>query len=233
MRRDSADPASPPGPVLLVFTLDVPINPHPTATVTSSREPSRVYIHADESCLGNQFQNRQNPGGAAGLVEFWDGEGWVRRDYWISEPDTTNNRMALRSAIEGLKALKRPCHIRFVSDSQYLVKGMEEWIHGWKRRGWKRKGGKIENLELWKELDRTVGDHQVRWVWVRGHAGHPRNEYANDLAIRAARKQDDSGGLRPSGFQEWLDREREESERYLDFFEFAPPEEQGLEPVED
>ncbi len=198
--------------------------------VPISEERSHVYIHADESCLGNQFQDRQNPGGAAGLVEFWDGQGWIRRDYWISEPDTTNNRMALRSAIEGLRALRRPCRVRFVSDSQYLVKGMEEWIHGWKRRGWKRKGGKIENLELWKELDRTVGEHQVTWVWVRGHAGHPRNEYANDLAIRAARKQDDSGGLQPSGFQEWLNRERDESERYLDFYEFASPREQGLEP---
>ncbi len=182
-----------------------------------------VQIHADESCLGNQFQGRANPGGAAGLVEFWDGDGWVRRDYWISDNDTTNNQMALHSAIEGLRALKRPCRVRFVSDSQYLVRGMKEWIHGWKRKGWKRKGGPIENLGLWKELDRVAARHELEWEWVRGHAGHARNEYANHLATRAAREQTDSGGLRPSEFVEWLNRERDERERYLDFYEFAPP----------
>jgi len=182
-----------------------------------------VQIHADESCLGNQFQGRANPGGAAGLVEFWDGDGWVRRDYWISDNDTTNNRMALQSAIEGLRVLKRPCRVRFVSDSQYLVRGMKEWIHGWKRKGWKRKGGPIENLGLWKQLDRVAARHEMEWEWVRGHAGHPRNEYANHLAIRAAKEQTDSGGLQPSEFVEWLNRERDERERYLDFYEFAPP----------
>ncbi|TVR54658.1 MAG: ribonuclease HI [Gemmatimonadales bacterium] len=191
----------------------------------SDPNPSRaVWIHADESCLGNQFQDRASPGGAAGLVEVWTGDGWERRDYWISEPGTTNNRMALRSAIEGLSGLRYPCEVRFVSDSQYLVKGMSEWIHGWKRRGWKRKGGAIENVELWKELDREAARHKVRWEWVRGHAGHPRNEYANDLAVRAAREQDASNGLVPSGFEEWLERQREEKGRYLDEFEFTPPE---------
>jgi ribonuclease HI len=188
-----------------------------------SDTPPHVQIHADESCLGNQFQGRANPGGAAGLTEFWDGSAWIRRDYWISESDTTNNRMAIRSAIEGLRALKRSCSVRFVSDSQYLVKGMSEWLPGWKRRGWKRKGGPIENLELWKELDREARRHRIEWVWVRGHAGHPRNEYANHLAVRAAKEQTQSGGLVPSGFEEWLNREREQRERYLDFFEFAPP----------
>jgi ribonuclease HI len=185
-----------------------------------------VFIHADESCLGNQFQDRANPGGAAGLVEHWTGEGWERRDYWISEPGTTNNRMALRSAIEPLRAMKRRCRIRFVSDSQYLVKGMNEWLPGWKARGWKRRGGPIENLELWKALDREDARHEVEWVWVRGHAGNPRNEYAHHLAMEAARKQTSSGGLTPSGFQQWLERERDEKERYLDFYEFAPPGEQ-------
>ena len=110
-----------------------------------------VAIFADESCLGNQFQRRANPGGAAGMMEYWTGDRWVRRDYWISEPDTTNNRMALRSAIVGLGLLRKsPCEVRFVSDSQYLVKGMTEWLEVWKARGWKRKGGRIENLELWE-----------------------------------------------------------------------------------
>jgi len=191
--------------------------------VSSAESSPWVQIHADESCLGNQFQGRANPGGAGGLVEFWDGEAWVRRDYWVSDNDTTNNRMALQSAIEGLRALKRSCRVRFVSDSQYLVRGMKEWIHGWKRKGWKRKGGPIENLALWKKLDRVAAEHQVEWEWVRGHSGHPRNEYANHLAVRAAREQTNSGGLRPSEFEEWLNRERDERERYLDFFEFAPP----------
>jgi len=157
-------------------------------------------------------------------VEFWDGSEWIRRDFWVAEPDTTNNRMALRSAIEGLGRLRKPCRVRFVSDSQYLVKGITEWIHGWKKRGWKRKAGPIENLELWKELDRAVQRHTLEWRWVRGHAGHPRNEYANDLAVEAARSQTSSEGLEPSGFEEWLEKERDRAGRYLDFMEFLPPE---------
>lgn len=180
-------------------------------------------IHADESCLGNQFIAQASPGGAAGLVEFWTGNGWLRRDYWISESDTTNNRMAIRSAIEGVRGLARPCRVRFVSDSQYLVKGMAEWLPKWKERGWKRKGGPIENLKLWKELDREVESHLVEWAWVRGHVGHPRNEYANDLAVRAAERQDSSGGFQESAFEEWLQGERDERARYLDFSEFEPP----------
>jgi ribonuclease HI len=186
---------------------------------------SRVLVHADESCLGNQFTNRANPGGAAGLVETWTEGGWVRRDYWISEPDTTNNRMALRSAIEALGALTRPCQVTFISDSQYLVKGMSEWVIGWKARGWKRKTGEIENLQLWKELVDAASRHRVLWRWVRGHAGHAKNEYANHLATRAARALDASGGLIDSGFLEWLAAEREKHGRYLDYVEEAlPPE---------
>lgn len=184
-----------------------------------------VFIHADESCLGNQFKGRANPGGAAGLVEYWTDRRWVRRDYWISERDTTNNRMALRSAIEPLRLLTRPCRIRFTSDSKYLVDGMERWLPGWKARGWKRKGGPIENRDLWKRLDRTARRHDLSWRWVRGHAGDPRNEYANDLAVRAAKKQNASGGLVESGFVDWLNEQRDQREKYLDFYEFVPPEE--------
>jgi ribonuclease HI len=181
-----------------------------------------VYVHADESCLGNQFTSRANPGGAGGLVELWTGGAWERRDYWISEPDTTNNRMALQSAIEVLEALERRCRVHFVSDSQYLVKGMIEWMPGWKARGWKRKGGPIENLELWKRLDRGLARHEMRARWVRGHAGHPENEYVDFLATRAAKEQSTSRGLRPSGFTEWLEEHREKG-RYLDYMEFLPP----------
>jgi ribonuclease HI len=183
----------------------------------------RIWIYADESCLGNQFMERANPGGAAGLVELWQGEHWLRRDYWLSEPATTNNRMAIRSASFGLQALRRPCAVVFTSDSQYLVRGMNEWVRGWQLRGWNRKGGKIENLELWQELVRAAQPHQLTWQWVRGHAGHPQNEYANHLATRAAREQASSSGLVPSGFEAWLAGQREERQRYLDFIEHAPP----------
>jgi len=185
--------------------------------------PPQIVIHADESCLGNQFRDRARPGGAGGLVEHWHSGSWVRRDFWISDPDTTNQRMAIRSGIEALSALNRPCHVRFVSDSRYLVNGMSDWLPRWKARQWKRKGGPIENLELWKALDRVASAHEVDWSWVKGHAGLPRNEYANHLAVRAATRQDGSGGFVDSGFGEWLEGEREKG-RYMDFFEFAPPE---------
>lgn len=181
-----------------------------------------VFVHADESCLGNQFQDRATPGGAAGIVEVWKSGLWERRDYWISEPDTTNNRMALRSAIEVLRTLKRSCRVHLVSDSQYLVKGIGEWLPRWKARGWRRKGGAIENLELWQELDGELARHDVHPRWVRGHAGHPENEYVDLLATRAARSQTESGGLTPSGFQAWLDEARERG-RWTDYMEFAPP----------
>jgi ribonuclease HI len=181
-----------------------------------------VHVHADESCLGNQFQDRATPGGAGGLVEVWNDGAWERRDYWISEPDTTNNRMAIRSAIEVLAALKRRCVVHFVSDSKYLVSGIAEWMPNWKRRGWKRKTGAIENLELWQQLDSVLTRHTVHTEWVKGHAGHPRNEYANHLATTAAKEQTASGGLVASAFAEWLDAERERG-RYLDFHEFLPP----------
>ena len=187
-------------------------------------ESLEVAIFADESCLGNQFQGRANPGGAAGMMEYWTGDRWLRRDYWISEPDTTNNRMALRSAIVGLGLLrKRGCEVRFVSDSQYLVKGMTEWLGGWKARGWKRKGGKIENLELWKELDRVASRHHIEWTWVRGHAEHPQNEYADHLATAAAQESASSNGLVESGFGTWLDEQRNLRGRYSDYLELAPP----------
>jgi ribonuclease HI len=188
-----------------------------------------IYIYADESCLGNA-RDRATPGGAAGLVEYWTGDRWERRDYWISEPATTNNRMAIRSAIEGLQALKAGSRVIFTSDSQYLVKGMREWVHGWIRRGWKRQGGAVENVELWQELVSVAIRYEVDWRWVRGHAGHPQNEYANDLAILAAKKQSRSGGLIASGFTDWLEREREK-ERYLEFYEFVEPPKERFQPA--
>jgi ribonuclease HI len=182
-----------------------------------------VYIYADESCLGNQFTDRDSPGGAGGLVELWRSDGCVRRDYWASEAATTNNRMALRGATELLAALRRPCRIVFTSDSQYLVTGMREWIHGWGARGWKRKTGAIENVELWRALASAAQRHQIDWRWVRGHAGHPQNEYVDELAVRAAKELSSSGGLIESKFVEWLQGHREKKQKYMDFFESEPP----------
>lgn len=170
-----------------------------------------VRVYADESCLGNGREG-SNPGGAGGLIEHTSRGGKLTRwDYWLSEPGTTNNRMALRSAIEALSILSRKGRhvtVEFTSDSQYLVKGMREWVQGWKARGWRRREGAIENLALWQELDSAAHGHVVKWQWVRGHAGHPQNEYANHLATRAAREQTASGGPVPSLYEEWLAAER-------------------------
>ncbi|HEX8691989.1 MAG TPA: ribonuclease H [Longimicrobium sp.] len=181
-----------------------------------------VFIYADESCLGNQFKHQKRPGGAAGVVEYWHlQKGWIRRDFWTSEPDTTNNRMAIRSALIPLEALRGPSRVVFTTDSRYLVDGMSEWVHGWSARGWKRKTGEIENLEAWRALVEAARRHRIEWKWVKGHAGHPQNEYANHLAIVAASKQIDSGGLVPSKFEEWIAQEQEK-ERYLDYFPMPP-----------
>jgi len=188
----------------------------------SSPSLPRVAVCADESCLGNQNVGRARPGGAGGLVEHLHPQrGWVRRDYWLSEPDTTNNRMALHSALLPLRALRGPSQVVFTSDSRYLVDGMSRWVHDWARRGWTRKTGAIENVELWRELVEAAGRHRVEWRWVKGHALHPRNEYANHLATRAAARQDESGGLVESAFAEWLEAERARG-RYLEFDADAP-----------
>jgi ribonuclease HI len=149
----------------------------------------------------------------------------------VSEPATTNNRMALRSGIEALAGLRTPCRVIFTSDSQYLVRGMTEWIQGWAARGWKRKTGAIENEQLWRALAEAAAAHEVEWRWVRGHAGHPQNEYANHLATRAARTQTASNGLLPSGFARWLEEQREKRQRYMDFNEWAEPPAERFQPA--
>jgi len=179
----------------------------------TARELPLLAIYADESCLGNGREG-SNPGGAAGVIEYIHAESGNlgRWDYWISEPGTTNNRMALRSAIEALRGISRKgsrFRVTFTSDSQYLVKGMREWVFGWMSRGWKKKDGPILNLELWMEAVEAARPHGVDWQWVRGHEGHPQNEYANYLATRCAREQTSSGGIISSKFDEWLASERE------------------------
>lgn len=178
-----------------------------------------VFIFADESCLGNQFQDTERPGAAAGLVERFDGRrGWHRRDFAWFESDTTNNRMAITSGIVGLEALKRPCRVVFTTDSQYLVHGMKDWVHGWAKRGWRRRGGPIENIELWKRLCRVAARHRIEWRWVRGHAGHAKNEYANHLAVETATRRRGLEGTVPSGFGEWL-RGEQDAGRLLDYYD--------------
>lgn len=166
-----------------------------------------VAIYADESCLGNG-RDGDNPGAAGILVEYQRPNGiLMRRDLWISEPATTNNRMALRSVIEALRAIGTKgsrFRVCFTTDSRYIVDGMTSWVHGWARNGWKRKTGAIENLALWHDALSACEGHAVHWRWVRGHAGHAQNEYANHLATRAAADQTQSGGLVDSGFDEWL-----------------------------
>lgn len=170
-----------------------------------------VAVYADESCLGNGKEGA-NPGGAGALIEFRRPDGRIsRRDLWISEPATTNNRMALRSVTETFRALgAKDGRFRavFTTDSRYIVDGMTQWVFGWARAGWKRKTGPIENLSLWKDALREASQHAVAWHWVRGHNGHPQNEYANHLATRAAADQSSSGGALPSQFESWLEAYR-------------------------
>ena len=175
-------------------------------------------IHLDESCLGNG-KERATPGGAGGIIELRHGSGIERRDFWLGVADTTNNRMALAGAITFLRLLAAKGH-RFrllaISDSQYLVKGIREWLPGWVAKGWRRQAGPIENLEMWQELHAALKLHDASWAWVRGHQGHAKNEYANDLAVRAAEEQTTSDGGEPSGFPEWLEAKRKKR-HYLDY----------------
>jgi ribonuclease HI len=181
--------------------------------MTEAARAPLVAIYADESCLGNGRQG-DNPGGAGGLLEYVrpGSTDIVRRDFWVGERATTNNRMALRSVIEAFGALSakgRTFSVVFTSDSRYLIDGMTDWVHGWTRRGWKKSGGgAVENVELWRQAIAAAGAHEVQWRWVRGHHGHPQNEYANHLATRAAAEQSSSGGLVESAFDAWVAAQR-------------------------
>jgi len=189
-------------------------------------EGAIVAIYADESCLGNGREG-SNPGGAGGVIELMDSGILIRWDYWVSEPATTNNRMALRSVIEAfgeLSRMERLLRVVFTSDSKYIVEGMRSWVAGWIARGWRRKGGPIENLALWKAAVAATEPFECQWNWVRGHNGQPQNEYANHLATRAAAEQTNSGGLRPSEFESWL---AERTEGRNGFRETAPFPEAG------
>jgi len=134
----------------------------------------QVVIHTDGACSGNP-----GPGGWGAVLHFKDQE----KELWGGELATTNNRMELMAAIQALEALNRPCKIELHTDSQYVQKGIHEWIHGWKRRGWKTADNKpVKNEDLWRRLDQARLRHQVDWRWVKGHAGHELNERADELA---------------------------------------------------
>lgn len=133
-----------------------------------------VEIHTDGACKGNP-----GPGGW-GAVLMLNG---VERELCGFDPNTTNNRMEMTAVIEALRALKRPCRVRLHTDSQYVHKGISEWIVGWKRKGWKTSSGSaVKNVDLWRALDAEAAKHRIEWVWVKGHAGHAGNERADRLA---------------------------------------------------
>lgn len=144
---------------------------------------TEVELYADGACQGNP-----GPGGWGYLLRVHTPEGPKEKEASGAEPDTTNNRMELMAVIQGLEALSRPCKVLLVSDSQYVVKGLGEWLPGWKRKGWRKADGQaVMNADLWQRLDAAVSRHDVRPRWVRGHAGHPENERVDRLASEAAR----------------------------------------------
>jgi ribonuclease HI len=136
----------------------------------------QVTIYTDGACDPNP-----GAGGWAAVLQF----GRHERVLTGAHPDTTNNRMELTAAIEALKALNEPCRVDFYTDSQYLRRGITEWIPRWKARNWRRKGGKLANVDLWKDLDAAIQPHQIQWRWVRGHSGHPENQRVDRLARKA------------------------------------------------
>ncbi len=144
-------------------------------------EMKKVQLITDGACLGNP-----GPGGWACILRFGD----VKRELFGSAPQTTNNRMELTAAIEGLRALKEPCEVEVITDSEYVKNGITSWIFGWKRNGWKTSAKKpVVNQDLWMELDQLVSKHNVKWTWTKGHADHEDNNRADELATRAAREQ--------------------------------------------
>jgi ribonuclease HI len=148
-------------------------------------ELDKVKIATDGACKGNP-----GPGGWGVLIRA----GTREKELSGGESLTTNNRMELQAAIEGLNALKRPCHVTLVTDSVYVKDGITKWVHGWQRNGWRTADKKpVKNVELWQALVEAVKPHRIDWVWVKGHAGDPDNERADTLASDAALQASKSG----------------------------------------
>lgn len=140
-------------------------------------EAVKTEIFTDGACRGNP-----GPGGWGVLLRHNGHE----KTLFGAEAETTNNRMELMAAIQALESLKRPCRVHLTTDSQYVQKGILEWMAGWKRRGWKTAAKKpVKNVDLWKRLDAATNGHDIQWHWVRGHNGHPENELADALANKA------------------------------------------------
>ena len=139
-----------------------------------------VTIHSDGACLGNP-----GPGGWSAVLEY----GGVKKEISGAEIATTNNRMELLAAVEALARLKEPCTVEFITDSQYLRKGITEWIARWKAKGWQTlKREPVKNADLWRRLDTEAARHRIAWKWVKGHAGHAGNERCDTLAVAALEK---------------------------------------------
>ena len=134
----------------------------------------RVEIFTDGACSGNP-----GPGGWGAILRYKGNE----KEIFGGEADTTNNRMEMMAAISALEALKRSSHVDLTTDSSYVKDGITKWIHGWKKRGWKTADKKpVKNMDLWQRLEKALERHEVEWHWVKGHAGHPENERADELA---------------------------------------------------
>ena len=152
----------------------------------------QLLAFTDGACSGNP-----GPGGWGALLQARDGDRVLReRELMGGEALTTNNRMELLAAIGALEALERPTSLTVVTDSAYVKGGITEWLPGWKRRGWRTAGGSpVKNDDLWRRLEAACAPHQVRWAWIKGHAGHPENERADALA-RAGMAPFKRGGVR-------------------------------------
>jgi ribonuclease HI len=148
--------------------------------MTTDMSAPSVTLHTDGACLGNP-----GPGGWAAILQWGEHESVLSGGL----ADTTNNQMELMAVIMGLEALKRPVSITVVSDSRYVLNGIQNWIAGWKRNGWKNaKKQAVANQELWQRLDAATQSHQIKWQWIKGHAGHPLNERCDELASAEARQ---------------------------------------------
>lgn len=141
----------------------------------------KVQIITDGACSPNP-----GPGGWACILRYKK----INREMWGSEPRTTNNRMEITAAVRGLAALKEPCEVEIITDSEYLKNGITKWIKGWKQNGWKTKAKEpVVNQDLWVELDALNAKHKTAWTWTKGHANHDDNNRCDELATRAARDQ--------------------------------------------
>jgi ribonuclease HI len=141
----------------------------------------KVQLITDGACLGNP-----GPGGWAAILRF----NGLNKELFGCEPHTTNNRMELTAAIEGLRALKEDCEVEVITDSEYMKNGITTWIHGWKRKGWMTAAKKpVVNQDLWKLLDEQNTRHKTTWTWTKGHASHTDNNRCDELATKSARDQ--------------------------------------------